>query len=66
MKIAKVLRLKRKKRAPPMKEIQRGFEKIGRRKFRYSEKGISGLTKYLVEGTISTEAQRYTIRKKKC
>jgi hypothetical protein len=65
MKIAKVLRLKRKKRGPPTKEFKEG-SRMGRRKFRYSEKGISGLTKYLVEGTVSTEARRYTIRKKKC
>jgi hypothetical protein len=34
--------------------------------FRYAKKGISGLTKYLVKGTVSTEARKYTVRKKKC
>jgi hypothetical protein len=38
---------------------------MGKRKFRYSEKGVLGLTKYFVEGTVSTEARRYTVRKKK-
>jgi hypothetical protein len=38
---------------------------MGRRKLRYSEKGISGLTKYFAEGTVSIEARRYTVHKKK-
>jgi hypothetical protein len=59
-----ILGLRWKMKNPRVNLIQRRLEDR-RRKSRYFRKGFSGLTKSFAKGTLSTEARKYTTRRKK-